>query len=148
MAWAMDAVVDATELWALDTYRGVARVRPTHPVVSLDEPHIVSFVVSESTVSHYFNASPSSSNCLETKSQAENASNNNNTAQSSSNSISSVTPKHPLKAASPAMMFAALEEIPSLAREDMLKAYRILCHDNTGRRFESLLGLPVSLRNG
>ncbi|TVU26555.1 hypothetical protein EJB05_29107, partial [Eragrostis curvula] len=193
MAWAMDAVVDAAELWALDAYRSVARVQPTHPVVSLDEPHVVSFVVSEryidahgdhmtwlvmldtrsktvlsvcprpdgvfrfigqpmlpSRVSHYFNTQfPSSSICLETMSQTEDAiASNNTTAQSSSrsSSISSIMPKQLLKAASPAMMFAALEDIPSLAREDMLKVYRILCHDSTGRRFESLLGLPMSLR--
>jgi hypothetical protein len=43
-------------------------------------------------------------------------------------------------------ILAALQEIPHLAREDMLKAYSILCHDSNGRRFRSLLGLPVNLK--
>uniref|UniRef100_A0A0D9XPL3 DUF1618 domain-containing protein n=1 Tax=Leersia perrieri TaxID=77586 RepID=A0A0D9XPL3_9ORYZ len=42
-------------------------------------------------------------------------------------------------------IFAALEEIPELYPRDLLKAYSMLCHDN-GRRFKSLLGLPMSLR--
>ncbi|KAL6658420.1 hypothetical protein ACP70R_004006 [Stipagrostis hirtigluma subsp. patula] len=42
-------------------------------------------------------------------------------------------------------ILAALEEIPDLARDDMLKAYSILSHDN-GRRFRSLMELPMSLR--
>uniref|UniRef100_A0A0D9V2E5 DUF1618 domain-containing protein n=1 Tax=Leersia perrieri TaxID=77586 RepID=A0A0D9V2E5_9ORYZ len=42
-------------------------------------------------------------------------------------------------------IFAALEEIPELYPHDLLKAYSMLCHDN-GRRFKSLLGLPMSLR--
>ena len=43
-------------------------------------------------------------------------------------------------------ILAVLQEIPGLAREDMLKAYSILSHDSNGHRFRSLLGLPVSLR--
>jgi hypothetical protein len=43
-------------------------------------------------------------------------------------------------------ILAALQEIPHLAREDVLKAYTILCHDSNGRRFWSLLGLPVNLK--
>ncbi|KAK3118133.1 hypothetical protein QOZ80_9BG0694690 [Eleusine coracana subsp. coracana] len=46
--------------------------------------------------------------------------------------------------ASPDVIFAALQEIPGLSREDILQAYRILCHDSGGRRFQSLLGLPVN----
>ena len=41
---------------------------------------------------------------------------------------------------------AALQEIPRLDRDDMLKAYRILTHDDSGRRFRSLMGLPMDLR--
>ncbi|CAN6362482.1 unnamed protein product [Urochloa humidicola] len=53
------------------------------------------------------------------------------------------------EAASPeAMILAALEEIPGLDHDDMLKAYRILCYDDSGHRFRSLMGLPMSLRKG
>ncbi|CAO2143439.1 unnamed protein product [Urochloa humidicola] len=41
----MDGVVDATELWTLDTYKGFPHVRLDYPVVSLDDPNSVSFVV-------------------------------------------------------------------------------------------------------
>ncbi|KAF8711116.1 hypothetical protein HU200_029122 [Digitaria exilis] len=43
-------------------------------------------------------------------------------------------------------ILAALRKIPGLVREDMLKAYSILSHDSSGRRFRSLLGLPMNLR--
>uniref|UniRef100_A0A0E0MD13 DUF1618 domain-containing protein n=1 Tax=Oryza punctata TaxID=4537 RepID=A0A0E0MD13_ORYPU len=39
MTWVMDAMVDVTELWTLDTYSGLPHVRPEHPVVSMDNPH-------------------------------------------------------------------------------------------------------------
>ena len=42
-------------------------------------------------------------------------------------------------------ILVALEEIPGLARDDMLKAYSILCNGN-GRRLKNLLGLPMRLR--
>uniref|UniRef100_A0A0E0IYT6 DUF1618 domain-containing protein n=1 Tax=Oryza nivara TaxID=4536 RepID=A0A0E0IYT6_ORYNI len=45
----------------------------------------------------------------------------------------------------PEEILVALEEIPELSRDDLLKAYSILCRDN-GRLFRSLLGLPMSLR--
>ncbi|TVU26643.1 hypothetical protein EJB05_29197, partial [Eragrostis curvula] len=38
-----------------------------------------------------------------------------------------------------------LEDIPDLARDDMLKAFSILIYDS-GRRFRSLLELPKNLR--
>uniref|UniRef100_A0A0D9XPM9 DUF1618 domain-containing protein n=1 Tax=Leersia perrieri TaxID=77586 RepID=A0A0D9XPM9_9ORYZ len=47
--------------------------------------------------------------------------------------------------ASPEDILAALEEIPELGCDDLLKAYSILIGDN-GRRFRSLLVLPMSLR--
>ncbi|KAG2560567.1 hypothetical protein PVAP13_8KG097400 [Panicum virgatum] len=45
MAWVMDGVVDAAELWALDAYRGLPRVQLRYPVVSADDPHAICFVV-------------------------------------------------------------------------------------------------------
>ncbi|CAN6374480.1 unnamed protein product [Urochloa humidicola] len=60
---------------------------------------------------------------------------------------SSGAPMEGSTAASPeAMILAALEEIPGLNRDDLLKAYRILSHDGSGRRFRSLMGLPTHLR--
>uniref|UniRef100_A0A0D9XPK4 DUF1618 domain-containing protein n=1 Tax=Leersia perrieri TaxID=77586 RepID=A0A0D9XPK4_9ORYZ len=50
-----------------------------------------------------------------------------------------------LEIASPEEILAALEEIPDLASDDLLKAYSILINDN-GRRFRSLLVLPMCLR--
>ena len=54
--------------------------------------------------------------------------------------------KAPAASAEETTILAVLQEIPGLAREDMLKAYSILSHDSNGRRFRSLLGLPVDLR--
>ncbi|CAL4995215.1 unnamed protein product [Urochloa decumbens] len=60
---------------------------------------------------------------------------------------SSSEPMQGTKAASPeAMILAALEEIPGLDRDDLLKAYRILGHDHSGRRFRLLMGLRMDLR--
>ncbi|KAF8772584.1 hypothetical protein HU200_005543 [Digitaria exilis] len=39
MTWVLDGVMDCTELWALDAYKSLPRVRPEFPVVSMDEPH-------------------------------------------------------------------------------------------------------------
>ncbi|TVU00907.1 hypothetical protein EJB05_53638, partial [Eragrostis curvula] len=47
MAWEMDGMVDSTEIWALDAYKGIPRVHPFCPYASLDEPHIICFVVCE-----------------------------------------------------------------------------------------------------
>ncbi|CAO2148027.1 unnamed protein product [Urochloa humidicola] len=59
----------------------------------------------------------------------------------------SFKPMQTITAASPeAMILAALEEIPGLDRGNLLKAYRILSHDESRHRFRSLMGLPMSLR--
>ncbi|KAL6658424.1 hypothetical protein ACP70R_004010 [Stipagrostis hirtigluma subsp. patula] len=47
MVWVMDGMVDATELWALDAYEGLPRVSLACPVMSLDDPHIISFMLCE-----------------------------------------------------------------------------------------------------
>ncbi|KAJ1274668.1 hypothetical protein BS78_05G079300 [Paspalum vaginatum] len=48
MVWVMDAMVDATELWALDVYKGIPRVPLLYPIVSLDDdPHVICFLVCE-----------------------------------------------------------------------------------------------------
>uniref|UniRef100_A0A0E0CFH8 DUF1618 domain-containing protein n=1 Tax=Oryza meridionalis TaxID=40149 RepID=A0A0E0CFH8_9ORYZ len=45
MAWEMDAMVDASELWSLDAYAGLPLVRPEYPVVSMDDPHLIRLAV-------------------------------------------------------------------------------------------------------
>jgi hypothetical protein len=48
MDWVMDGMVDATELWALDAYKFLPRIQLACPTVSLDEPHVIFFRISES----------------------------------------------------------------------------------------------------
>ncbi|CAM0146223.1 unnamed protein product [Urochloa decumbens] len=45
--WVMDGMVDSTELWALDAYKNLPRVQLVNPIVSLDEPHVICFMVCE-----------------------------------------------------------------------------------------------------
>ncbi|KAF2919193.1 hypothetical protein DAI22_08g115300 [Oryza sativa Japonica Group] len=45
MAWEMDAMVDASELWSLDAYAGLPLVRPEYPVVNMDDPHLIRLAV-------------------------------------------------------------------------------------------------------
>ncbi|KAL6653267.1 hypothetical protein ACP70R_008845 [Stipagrostis hirtigluma subsp. patula] len=37
MAWVMDGMVDTTELWALDAYKGLPRVQLCNPVASMKD---------------------------------------------------------------------------------------------------------------
>ncbi|CAL4994945.1 unnamed protein product [Urochloa decumbens] len=45
MEWVKDGMVDATELWASDTYEGLPHLTLAHPVVSVDEPHVICFAM-------------------------------------------------------------------------------------------------------
>ncbi|KAL6658425.1 hypothetical protein ACP70R_004011 [Stipagrostis hirtigluma subsp. patula] len=48
MVWVMDGMVDSTELWAQDAYEEhVPRVQLDDPIVSLDDPNIIYFVMCE-----------------------------------------------------------------------------------------------------
>ncbi|KAL6658325.1 hypothetical protein ACP70R_003911 [Stipagrostis hirtigluma subsp. patula] len=47
MTWVKDGVLDCDELWSLPAYQGLARVRLEYPVVSLDNPDVVCFMVCE-----------------------------------------------------------------------------------------------------
>ncbi|CAN6374496.1 unnamed protein product [Urochloa humidicola] len=49
MTWVMDGSIDSTMLWSLDTYEdeGLPRIELDCPVVSLDEPHCICFVMCE-----------------------------------------------------------------------------------------------------
>ncbi|CAN6362421.1 unnamed protein product [Urochloa humidicola] len=47
MSWVMDGMVDSSELWSLDAYKGLPRIRLAYPVVALDEPHLICFMLCE-----------------------------------------------------------------------------------------------------
>ncbi|TVU26625.1 hypothetical protein EJB05_29179, partial [Eragrostis curvula] len=47
MVWVMDATIDATELYALDAWKGLPRVQLECPVVSIEDPMVIGFVVCE-----------------------------------------------------------------------------------------------------
>ncbi|CAL4985481.1 unnamed protein product [Urochloa decumbens] len=47
MAWVMDCSIESTELWCLDGYKGIPRVKLDCPAVSIDDPHVICFVVCE-----------------------------------------------------------------------------------------------------
>ncbi|KAF2909774.1 hypothetical protein DAI22_11g051600 [Oryza sativa Japonica Group] len=189
--WAMDAMVNAAELWSLDAYAGPPRLRPVYPIVSMDNPHIICFMVCKehwescfhcertiwkiifdmkskkllsiryydesqcqtwgvhygddylpSMISDYFN-----SNGKYTSHNATTSINDlivtNYLPQSSHKGLKVVSSEVQV---SDEEIFAALEEIPDLGCDDLLKAYSILSHDIGQHRFRSLLGLPMSLR--
>ncbi|TVU26629.1 hypothetical protein EJB05_29183, partial [Eragrostis curvula] len=50
MTWVMDGMLDSTELWALNAYKGLPRVQLVFPFVSLDNPHVIFFAVDEHKV--------------------------------------------------------------------------------------------------
>ncbi|TVU26627.1 hypothetical protein EJB05_29181, partial [Eragrostis curvula] len=47
MTWVMDGMLDSTEIWALDAYKGLPKVQLVRPFVSVDDPHVICFAVSE-----------------------------------------------------------------------------------------------------
>ncbi|XP_034569733.1 uncharacterized protein [Setaria viridis] len=53
MEWVKDGMVDATELWALDAYKGLPRIPLSHPVVSIDEPYVICFLMIEDNKACY-----------------------------------------------------------------------------------------------
>ncbi|BAT12900.1 Os11g0174700 [Oryza sativa Japonica Group] len=203
MRWVMDAMVDATELWSLDAYtgHGLPRVRPEYPLMIMDDPRLVFFVVQEeyqpeisfsdrgkwrvmfdmrskkilsvsqydesdtswqpyswltyfpSKISNYFTSIGACSNVAKrplivTDKPAVSCIVSSNSLRSSSSRESSTKHSQMSKGvvASPEEILAALEEVPELDCDDMLRAYSILCDDIGRHRFRSLLGLPVSLR--
>ncbi|KAG2560524.1 hypothetical protein PVAP13_8KG066100 [Panicum virgatum] len=170
MAWAMDGVLDATELWALDAAKALPRAQPAYPIiVSEDEPHLVFFInagdgtewmilvdtrsktirsVRRYDRGYYFNSSPrcsdvaaAASSVTKSRSSVVTVNEEQRLGEDDGRNL-----KAPAASAEETTILAVLQEIPGLAREDMLKAYSILSHDINGRRFRSLLGLPVDLR--
>ncbi|OEL13659.1 hypothetical protein BAE44_0025322 [Dichanthelium oligosanthes] len=184
MSWVMDGILDATQLWALDSYKGLPRSMLGDPVVSMDDPHAICFVVTDrkmwrimvdmrsktiqsvfrypkegtwyhvipSRVSNYFSSKPRSSKPEPAQADLKRKKIKLQTRNTIETLVhppckSSFPPMQTMEAASPeAMILAALDEIPGLDRDDVLKAYRILSHDDSGRRFRSLMGLPMNLR--
>ncbi|KAL6656717.1 hypothetical protein ACP70R_004497 [Stipagrostis hirtigluma subsp. patula] len=59
-------------------------------------------------------------------------------------SIRSNEPLEESKSSSPKEIFAVLQEIPNLARDDLLRAYCILTSND--RKFEALVALPLDMR--
>ncbi|TVU01043.1 hypothetical protein EJB05_53524, partial [Eragrostis curvula] len=47
MTWVIDGMMDATELWALNAYKSLPRIQVGFPVVSMDEPDVICFVVND-----------------------------------------------------------------------------------------------------
>ncbi|KAL6626945.1 hypothetical protein ACP70R_030671 [Stipagrostis hirtigluma subsp. patula] len=207
MAWVMDGMVDATELWALDAYEGLPRVQ-LDPFAIMEDPHTICFLVCEgyhvkhgdralwvimvdmrrktivsvfrcpeeqrcspgpgnsplqSRISDCLNSYPNCTNGALATSKSDMDMETSpmiavdeqlmtkNNARNLALQTSYMSSARPIQesskvASSEETILAALEEIPGLALEDMLKAYSILSHDNNGRRFRSLLGLPMNLR--
>ncbi|CAM0146226.1 unnamed protein product [Urochloa decumbens] len=186
MVWVMDGMVDATELWALDTYKCLPRIQLANPIVSLDEPHVIFFMVCEwfykkkdadetewfilvdmksktirsvyrygrqsflngvlpSSVSHYFNSSPSCRDDAASSVSTRRMDSEVPTLGIANQQLTDNTRNS--KAASPEeTILAVLQEVPGLSREEVLKAYSIISQDSSGRRFRSLLGLPLNMR--
>ncbi|KAL6658323.1 hypothetical protein ACP70R_003909 [Stipagrostis hirtigluma subsp. patula] len=53
MTWVKDNVLDCYELWALPSYKGLPRVYPEYPTVSLDNPDIICFVIKDDNFVRY-----------------------------------------------------------------------------------------------
>ncbi|CAM0144625.1 unnamed protein product [Urochloa decumbens] len=169
MAWVTDGTTDATDLWPLDGYKGLPCVQLDYPIMSMDEPHVICFMVCEDyhvdhgdkTVfvimvdmrsktlrsifcypegreyhgrqqllpsrvsSQYFNSKQSSGRLgmsgAETVPSLANNISDNDLGRPACKS-----PDAPIQASSLGWILAALNEIPGLDRDDMLKAFHIL----------------------
>ncbi|CAL4989307.1 unnamed protein product [Urochloa decumbens] len=194
MEWVKDGMFHNTELWGLDAYydERLPRLVPTYPVVSMDEPHTISFLLRDedgydpwlitvdmksktlrsatqnfrgswgthgrtlipSSLSYYLNSSPSciSNVNLMGQSHIEKPQMAMVDEQVRDYDVDNLTMQSSCQPSTePAVqaseILAALEEIPAYGLDDdMLKAaYRILRRDY-GRRFRSLLSVPMNLR--
>ncbi|CAL4994944.1 unnamed protein product [Urochloa decumbens] len=168
MEWVKDGMVDATELWALDAYGGLPRLPLGHPIVSMDEPRIICFVmVGNKTLWKLMVdmkrktirlASCYPEECWDTTSNLipsnvsyylNNTSYSKGESKISDDDTSNVMLQSSCKLSEEPVeqeseILAALQEI--LDRDDMLKAiYRILCHGND-RRLGTLLSLQKNMR--
>ncbi|CAL4982229.1 unnamed protein product [Urochloa decumbens] len=193
MEWVKDGMFHNTELWGLDAYydERLPRLVPTYPVVSMDEPHTISFLLRDedgydpwlitvdmksktlrsatqnfrgswgthgrtlipSSLSYYLNSSPSciSNVNLMGQSHIEKPQMAMVDEQVRDYDVDNLTMQSSCQPSTePAVqaseILAALEEIPTYGLDDdMLKAaYRILRRDD-GRRFRSLLSVPMNL---
>ncbi|CAD6254443.1 unnamed protein product [Miscanthus lutarioriparius] len=146
MAWVMDGSLDATQVWALDGYNCLPRVELDNPVpvVSMDEPDAICFedggavVVGPSLAQQGLQGQPPGPAAQAEAMQNLMSSRIKNKLQAIDDTTQAASPE--------AAILAVLQEIPGLDRDDMMKAYRSLPHDDSGRRFRSLMGLPMDLR--
>ncbi|CAM0874641.1 unnamed protein product [Alopecurus aequalis] len=182
MGWEMDAVVDCGDLWALDAYRHLPRLPMGFPVVSIDDPDVVCFLLSEhkhldgdgdkttwvvmvdtrtkALLRSAILYSKDEYYCGEDflPSQLSRNFSYFNTSHGAGSSKHSVTParrcRENIVDASPAAnrppspdkeILAALQEIPGLTRDEMLRAYGVLACDDR-RRYCSLVALPMNMR--
>ncbi|EAZ42330.1 hypothetical protein OsJ_26904 [Oryza sativa Japonica Group] len=160
MAWEMDAMVDASELWSLDAYAGLPLVRPEYPVVNMDDPHLIRLAVTGGApggrknlqFSSYFNSNHSSNNgggggggALPSKIHVNIEPPPPPAAVATGEPRTSDTaePKIVLVLERFSWRLKGYSIQDMAGGDDMLKAYTILSQDN-GRCFRSLLGLPMS----
>ncbi|KAM0901070.1 hypothetical protein ACQ4PT_020211 [Festuca glaucescens] len=190
MGWEKDSMVDSGELWALDAYQCLPRLPIDLPVVSIDDPNIICFFVSEhwhipssggskttwvvmidtrtkslvgsvpissseqhyfaeellpSQVSNYFNTSPGTRNDTPPASERPRRK-DIRVLRAVETSVIQVPPVVTDCVGSPNhVILAALEEIPGMNRDEMLRAYNVLACDDR-RRYRSLMVLPMDMR--
>ncbi|WVZ54038.1 hypothetical protein U9M48_004906 [Paspalum notatum var. saurae] len=172
MVWVRDTMVDATDLSALDAYKGIPRVPLLCPIVSMDDddPHVICFLVCEWFHLKHRNFDSDETgflilvdtrrkDILSGKGESSVRKGHMDMNPSPVTAVDELVgidvgdsaPSSSTKSAEPTMQvsvfLAAFQEIQSygLDRDDMLKAYSILSQDNS-RRFISLLGIPKNLR--
>ncbi|KAM0867899.1 hypothetical protein ACQ4PT_041703 [Festuca glaucescens] len=188
MGWEKDGVVDSSEIWALDAYRCLPRLRMEYPVVSIDDTNVVVFflpspysrdrdirvsgdktwvvminmrtksligsapIISDeqhyrgevflpSQASSYFNTSPGSRNDTPPANERRRRKD-----IGVPRAVASVIELAIDYVASPYHeILAALQEIPRLTRDEMLRAYGVLACDDR-RRYRTLVALPMDMR--
>lgn len=52
MVWVKDGMLDVAQLWAQDLWKGLPRVNLDYPVVCIDDPNLICFLVSEQHKTH------------------------------------------------------------------------------------------------
>ncbi|VAH98444.1 unnamed protein product [Triticum turgidum subsp. durum] len=173
--WDKVGVVDSDELWSLPGYGGVVpRIRPQYPIVSLDDPDVLCFMVHKfpyhmedvdgdhtirlievdtkrmelRSVFCYgdFCSSPDFIPCMISQYFARSRPPAKRHEQVPT-AVATTAVKLNLSAmASPGEMLATLREIGDLTPDDMLRMYSILSCDGSQLKFRLLLALPKDMR--
>jgi hypothetical protein len=175
--WDKVGLADCDEIWSLPSYHDdVPRVRARYPIVSLDDPDILYFVVRKNMYQsdvdgdlgtwvieldtrrmelrsiQYDDRAFSFAPCFipSIVSQYFDASSRNRTpARRKDIGLEAWARPSKLtlpRVASPQLMLETLREIPNLARDDMLKTYGVLVWDESQFKFRTLLALPMYMR--